>query len=126
MPFRVFLKSANSLLSDRLGEARTKFVGGLNINSRRSAELTPFRPPGRSQNEVRWRSEYQLQDNYTVFYHSRQAIRSQALQPWHPQGVLLLWTERPRRSIVVAPLVGARGGGRGCQDPTQHFGGHPM
>ena len=22
--------------------------------------LTPFRPPGRSQNEVRWRSEYQL------------------------------------------------------------------
>src|SRR5712691_13307105 len=71
-----------SLLSDHLGEARTKFVGGLNITSRSGkgrppsalrlvgdlqgvegvvrGHLTPFRPPGRSQNEVRWWSEYHL------------------------------------------------------------------
>src|SRR5437667_5841035 len=28
--------------------------------------------------------------------------------PWHPQGVPLLWTDRPLRGMVVVPLVGTR------------------
>jgi len=40
---------------------------------------------------------------------------------WHPQGVPLLWTERPRRGIVVAPLVGARAQRNTLGDtPPQH------
>jgi hypothetical protein len=31
-----------------------------------------------------------------------------ARRAWHPQGVLLLWTDLRSRSRVVAPLVGAR------------------